>query len=62
MTAHWNLDGLLGYFRTWSLTQRFIAVKGRDPLEQTIDDLRSTWSKPWQIRMVTWPLIVRIGY
>jgi ubiquinone/menaquinone biosynthesis C-methylase UbiE len=60
-TAHWNLDHLLGYLRTWSSTQRFIAAKGSDPLEQIIDDLRSAWGKPGQTRSVTWPLILRIG-
>src|SRR5437773_3799316 len=34
MTAHWNLHHLLGYLRTWSSTQRFIAEKNSDPLEQ----------------------------
>jgi SAM-dependent methyltransferase len=61
MTAQWNLDHLLGYLQTWSSTQRFIAAKGSDPLEQITDDLRSTWGKPRQTRSVTWPLIVRIG-
>jgi SAM-dependent methyltransferase len=61
MTAHWNLDHLLGYLRTWSSTQRFIAARGEDPLEQISDDLRSTWGKPGQTRRVTWPLVIRIG-
>jgi SAM-dependent methyltransferase len=61
MTAHWNLDHLLGYLRTWSSTQRFIAATGDDPLEQITDDLRSRWGKPHQTRSVTWPLIMRIG-
>ena len=61
MTAHWNLDHLLGYLRTWSSTQRFIAAKGGDPAEQITDDLRSAWGKPGQTRTVTWPLVVRIG-
>jgi SAM-dependent methyltransferase len=61
MTAQWNLDHLLGYLQTWSSTQRFIAAKGSDPLEQITDDLRSTWGKPGQTRTVTWPLIIHIG-
>jgi SAM-dependent methyltransferase len=61
MTASWNLDHLLGYLRTWSSTQRFIAAKGEDPLEQITDDLRSAWGKPGQTRSITWPLIMRIG-
>jgi SAM-dependent methyltransferase len=61
MIAHWNLDHLLGYLRTWSSTQRFIAARGYDPLEQIIDDLRIIWGPPEQMRKVTWPLTLRIG-
>ena len=61
MTARWNLDHLLGYLRTWSSTQRFMAAKGGDPLEQINDDLRSAWGKAGQTRTVRWPLVVRIG-
>ena len=61
MTASWNLDHLLGYLRTWSSTQRFIAAKGGDPVDQIADDLRSTWGDPEQTRTVTWPLTMRIG-
>jgi len=61
MTVQWNLDHLLGYLRTWSSTQRFIAAKGSDPLEQITDELRSAWGKRQQTRSVTWPLIVRVA-
>ena len=61
MTASWNLDHLLGYLRTWSSTQRFIAAKGGDPVDQIADDLRSTWGDPEQTRTVTWPLTMRMG-
>jgi len=61
MTAHWNLDHLMGYLRTWSSTQRFIAATGDDPLAQITDNLRCAWGEPEQIRRITWPLIVRIG-
>jgi SAM-dependent methyltransferase len=61
MTAQWNLDHLHGYLRTWSSTQRFIAAKGSDPLEQIMDELRAVWGDSQQTRNVTWPLIVRIG-
>jgi len=61
ITAHWNRDHLVGYLQTWSSTQRFIAAKGDDPVDQIIDDLRNTWGKPGQIRTVTWPLTMRIG-
>jgi SAM-dependent methyltransferase len=61
MTAHWNLDHLVGYLRTWSSTQRFIAAKGSDPLTQIMDDLRAVWGASEQTRKVIWPLTLRIG-
>jgi SAM-dependent methyltransferase len=61
MTAHWNLEHLMGYLRSWSSTQRFIAAKGDDPLEQIMDELRAAWGNPKQAREVIWPLTLRIG-
>ena len=61
MTEQWNLDQLIGYLRTWSSTQRFIAAKGSDPLEQITDELRAAWGDSRKIRNVTWPLVLRIG-
>jgi len=61
MTAQWNLEHLLGYLRSWSATQRFIAANKRDPLEAIADDLRAAWGDPGQMRKVVWPLILRVG-
>ena len=61
MTAQWNLDHLLGYLQTWSSTQRFIAAKGTDPLEQIIDELRAAWGDSQQTRNINWPLVLRVG-
>jgi SAM-dependent methyltransferase len=61
MTAHWNLDHLLGYLRTWSSTQRFIAAKGSDPLKQIMEELRTAWGAPEQTRNIIWHLALRIG-
>ena len=61
MTTSWNLNRLVGYLTTWSSTQRFIAAKGDDPLDQITDDLCRTWGKPEQTRGVRWPLTIRIG-
>ena len=52
MTAQWNLDHLVGYLRTWSSTQRFIAAKGSDPLKQIMAELRAAWGTPEQTRNV----------
>src|SRR5947209_4239229 len=61
MTAQWNLDHLIGYLRTWSSTQPFMAANGADPLEQIIDELRRAWGNPQEVRTVLWPLILRLG-
>jgi SAM-dependent methyltransferase len=61
MTAQWNLDHLVGYLGTWSSTQRFIAAKGSDPLEQVTVELRNAWGDAQQTRKVIWPLTLRVG-
>ena len=61
MTAQWNLDHLVGYLRTWSSTQRFMAAKGSDPLKQIMGELRAAWGTPEQTRNVIWPLTLRLG-
>jgi len=61
MRASWNLDHLVGYLRTWSSTQRFIAAKARDPLKPIMDELRAAWGAPEQTRNVIWPLTLRVG-
>jgi SAM-dependent methyltransferase len=61
MTAHWNLNHLLGYLRTWSSTQRFIAANQRDPLDEIANELHAAWGNAKQTRRVMWPLTLRIG-
>ncbi len=61
MIGQWNLEHLLGYLRSWSATQRFIAANKRDPLEEIADELCAAWGDPGQMRKVVWPLIVRVG-
>ena len=61
MRASWNLGHLVGYLRTWSSTQRFIAAKGSDPLKQIMDEFNAAWGTPEQTRNVVWPLTVRVG-
>jgi hypothetical protein len=60
MVAEWSVDQLLGYLRTWSATQRFIAAEKRDPLAEVATELREMWGE--QRRRVVWPLAVRVGH
>jgi ubiquinone/menaquinone biosynthesis C-methylase UbiE len=61
MTAAWNLEYLVGYLRSWSATQRFIAANDRDPLKEIDHNLRDAWGDANQRRRVVWPLTLRVG-
>jgi SAM-dependent methyltransferase len=61
MMAEWNLNDLIGYLRTWSSTQRFIAAKGEDPVKEIGDELRAAWGSARQTRRVIWPMTLRVG-
>ena len=61
MTSHWNLDHLIGYLRSWSSTQRFIAANKDNPLDQIRNNLSAAWGDANQRRRVVWPLTLRLG-
>jgi ubiquinone/menaquinone biosynthesis C-methylase UbiE len=61
MIAQWNLAHLIGYLRSWSATQRFIAANDCDPLEIIAGDLGAAWGDAEQTRRVLWPLTLRVG-
>jgi SAM-dependent methyltransferase len=61
MEAEWDVEHLIGYLRTWSATQRFMAANRRDPLKDVEDDLRTAWGDAEGERQVVWPLTVRVG-
>ena len=59
MMAEWGVEQLLGFLRTWSATQRFMAAEKGDPLEGVEKELRSAWGD--EVRRVVWPLTLRVG-
>jgi ubiquinone/menaquinone biosynthesis C-methylase UbiE len=61
MEVHWTLDQLLGYFSSWSATNRFIKANGRNPLEPLRETLAEVWGEPNSARRIVWPLTLRIG-
>lgn len=61
MEARWTLDQLLGYFSTWSATNRFIKAIGSNPLEPLKQSLAQAWGDPNKPRRITWPLTLRVG-
>lgn len=56
ITAHWSLEQLLGYLRTWSAVQRYEQQNGHDPLQQLEPELRQVWGDAKQPRFIQWPL------
>jgi SAM-dependent methyltransferase len=61
METRWDLDALLGYFSTWSATNRFIKANGYNPLERLNTELSTVWGERERTRTVTWPLSIRVG-
>lgn len=59
--VHWSLEHLLGYLRTWSATQRFMAAKGNDPVELIAHDLAQAWGSVTE-QLAIWPLTTRFGH
>jgi SAM-dependent methyltransferase len=61
MEEQWTLEQLLGYFSTWSATNRFIQRTARNPIEPLSATLAGLWGDPKVPRRVTWPLSLRLG-
>jgi SAM-dependent methyltransferase len=62
MEVLWSLGQLLGYFSSWSATNRYIKATGRNPLEPLADALAKAWGNPNTPQRVVWPLSLRVGH
>jgi SAM-dependent methyltransferase len=61
MQEHWPLGRLLGYFRSWSATGRYIKQNGVDPVAALGEELEKVWGDPMQPRLTTWRLFMRVS-
>jgi SAM-dependent methyltransferase len=61
MEAHWTLEQLLGYFSTWSATNRYLKTKGISPLPALAKKLSHVWGDAAAPRKISWPLALRAG-
>jgi SAM-dependent methyltransferase len=61
METRWTLRQLLGYLRTWSATQKFVAALGFDPVNSLGEMIRECWRDSNEERLVQWPLSLRVG-
>ncbi len=61
MEVRWTMEQLLGYFSTWSATNRYIKANGTNPLPGLGDKLLAIWGDVNSPRLVSWPLSLRVG-
>lgn len=61
MQERWSLDRLLGYFRSWSATGRYVKENGEDPVTALRERMLPLWGNPETPRLVDWPLAIRVG-
>lgn len=64
----WSLQNLVGYFYSWSSTQKYIQENGSDPLEKVYSDLVAAWGgkegeegDAGKTKKVTWPIYLKAG-
>lgn len=61
MEARWTRTELLGYISTWSAVARCREVEGVDPMLELEDTVRRLWPDGDAVRLVQWPLSVKVG-
>lgn len=59
MKAEWSCEHFLGYLSTWSALQKYIAMNGKNPLEEEAEKIKKAWGNK-ELRTVSWPLSIRI--
>ncbi len=60
MTLDWTLDDMLGYFMTWSGTQRLLVAEGEEAIAAAFEPLQQAWDGPEQPKCIQWPLPLRV--
>lgn len=58
MTKQWTFKHLIGYLGTWSATQKYLQIHGKDPRELIIDELNAAWGDD-ETKQVTWPVTIK---
>jgi SAM-dependent methyltransferase len=58
----WSLEDLLGYFETWSASEKYLQERGTHPTDLIKKDLVAAWGPDNQSRELHFPLYIRIGY
>lgn len=62
MRLDWTLARYLAYLASWSASERYRAATGRDAVADATPDFARAWGDPDAVRMVQWPLALRVGH
>jgi SAM-dependent methyltransferase len=57
----WPLSDLIGYVETWSALRGMEKAEGRGAIEKFYADLTAAWGSASRLRLVRWPLAMRVG-
>jgi SAM-dependent methyltransferase len=58
----WDLERYLLYVRTWSAFKRYEKATGRDPIEESRQEIEAAWGEPAMSaipRTLAWPIFLR---
>lgn len=61
MEAAWNLEDVLGYYRSWSGVANYQKQHGESPLPVVEQELGAVWENPHAPLPVRWKLHLRLG-
>ncbi len=59
--VEWRLADVMGYVETWSAVRAMERVEGRGPIDAFEAELARAWGDPASVRLVRWPLSLRVG-
>jgi|SRR5215471_3763364 len=57
----WTLSDLIGYVETWSALRGMEKAEGRGAIEKFYADLAGVWGPASRLRLVRWPVAMRVG-
>ncbi|MCX7877987.1 MAG: class I SAM-dependent methyltransferase [Ignavibacteria bacterium] len=61
MEHEWNLNDFMNYLSTWSSVQKYMKLKGLNPLKLIYDRLVRLWGNQNAVRKLSWKLEMKVG-
>lgn len=62
MRASWSFEQLLGYFSSWSASQKYRTAHDSDPLDIVRADFSAAWGDPALNHEIAWPMQLKVGF